>query len=166
MASSLNKSFSLFSEINTAALHFSLSRGVLKRYSLYTSHGNICKNCMHLGGWQLLWAVLHQHQPSYAEQPQTLSTGQLAQVGCAGESHGADCTAHLCRKLCVYSYTVSLKLSSQLDWLLLPPNTREKLYPIGTPTTRIAFGQTQVALSLPWRRDGLAMKCMSSLAPG
>lgn len=36
---------------------------------------------MCLGRWQLLWAVLHQHQPNYAKQPQTLLTGQLAQGG-------------------------------------------------------------------------------------
>lgn len=47
--------------------------------------------------------------------------------GCAGEPQGADCEAHGCRKLCVYSYTVSLKLNLQLDWLLLPTNTQEKL---------------------------------------
>lgn len=77
------------------------------------------------------------------------------------------CKAHSCRKLCVYSYTVSLKMSWELDWLPPPTKTHKKLQPICTVTARIVFGQAQAALSLPWSRNGRAMKCMSSsLAPG
>lgn len=68
------------------------------------------------------------------------------------------CKAHSCGRLCVHSYTVSLKLSWQLDWLPLPTKTHKKLQPICTPTARIAFGQEQAALSWPRSRDGPAMK--------
>ena len=65
--------------------------------SLYTSHGNPCKNWMRLGGWQLPRAVPDQRQPSSAEHPQPVSAGQLARLGCAGGPRGAGCNARSCR---------------------------------------------------------------------